>query len=326
MSEVIIIDCFLFLVMAIIIDLIIGDPLWLPHPVVYIGRLISLLEKFFRGLVKGAGGERAAGILEVLIITGFIYLGTYFLIKFVYGIHYIIGIILSIYLLQSIIAIKGLVQAGNQVYELLEQGKLGSAREEVNKIVGRDCDSLEEEGVVRATIETLAENTSDGILAPIFFYLLGGVPLAMAYKAVNTLDSMLGYKNDQYRYYGWAAARLDDLANLIPARITGTCLCLAAGLTGQNLMHSFQIMFRDAAKHPSPNAGYPEGAVAGALGIRLGGINYYHGQASFRAYLGDKFREFKHQDIKTVNRMIYVSVIIFLLAVMVVIFLFNKIS
>lgn len=319
MGEVIIIDYFLFLIMAIIIDLIIGDPSWITHPVVYIGRLISLLERILRGLAKSPGVQRIAGILEVLIVVVFIYLGTYFIIKFVYGLHYIIGVILSIYLLQSTIAIKGLVQAGNQIYKLLEENKLSSAREAVNKIVGRDCDSLKEEGVVRATIETLAENTSDGILAPIFFYLLGGVPLAMAYKTVNTLDSMLGYKNDRYRYYGWAAARLDDLVNLIPARITGICLCLAAGLTGQNLMRSFKIMFRDAAKHPSPNAGYPEGAVAGALGIRLGGTNYYHGQASFRAYLGDKLREFKRQDIKTVNRMIYVSIIIFLLIVMVII-------
>lgn len=319
MGEVIIIDYFLFLIMAIIIDLIIGDPLWITHPVVYIGRLISLLERIFRILAKSPGAQRIAGILEVLIVIVFTYLGTYFIIEFFYGLHYIVGIILSIYLLQSTIAIKGLVQAGNQIYGLLEQDKLSLAREAVNKIVGRDCDSLKEEGVVRAAIETLAENTSDGILAPIFFYLLGGVPLAMTYKAVNTLDSMLGYKNDRYRYYGWAAARLDDLVNLIPARITGICLCLAAGLTGQNLMRSCQIMFRDAAKHPSPNAGYPEGAVAGALGIRLGGINYYHGQASFRAYLGDKLREFKRQDIKIVNRMIYVSIIIFLLIVMVVI-------
>lgn len=309
------------LIIAVLFDLLIGDPVFITHPVILIGRLISLLERINRKFVRSSSGERAAGTIEVIIVVSFVYLLTFYMIKLAYDLHYIVGIIMNLYLLQSTIAIKGLTAAGNQVYDYLKDGNIIFARDAVNKIVGRDCDRLSEKEVIRATIESLAENTSDGILAPIFFYLLGGTPLAMAYKAVNTLDSMLGYKNDRYRYYGWAAARLDDLVNIVPARITGICLCFAAGFTGQNPLRSLKIMIRDAGKHPSPNAGYPEGAVAGALGVRLGGVNYYHQQVSFRAYLGDKIRDFKSKDIKVVIKMIYWSVGIFLLIVIIIGFL-----
>lgn len=305
------------LIGALLFDLLFGDPEFIPHPVILMGRLISLLEVNFRKLVKSSTGERIAGLIEVLIVASAVYLLTFYVIKAAYGIHYLPGVIVNLYLLQSTVAIRGLTQAGNQVYEYLKRGHLILARKAAHKIVGRDCESLPEKEVIRATVESLAENTSDGILAPILFYLLGGTPLAMAYKAVNTMDSMLGYKNERYRYYGWAAARLDDLVNLVPARMTGICFCLAAIFTGQDLPGALQTMLRDARKHPSPNAGYPEGAVAGALGVRLGGMNYYHGQASFRAYLGQQTREFNIQDIKQVRLMVYWNVAIFIFIIVI---------
>lgn len=305
------------LLTAILLDLIIGDPQSITHPVIYIGRLISYLEKRALNYVKTNIGQRITGIVVVIIVVAFVYLFTFYIINFSYRIHFIIGIIINLYLLQSTIALKGLTGAGREVYKHLEKGNIVQAREAVNGIVARECRDLPESEIIRATVESLAENTSDGILAPIFFYILGGTPLAMAYKAVNTLDSMLGYKNDKYRYLGWASARLDDIVNLLPARITGICLALAAFLSRQDPYASFRIMWRDASKHPSPNAGYPEGAVAGALGLRLGGTNHYHGKTNFRAYLGDKKREFHNNDIKIVIKMIYWSITIFLAAVLV---------
>ena len=303
-----------YLIAAVLLDLLIGDPAWLLHPVQIIGGLSTCLERLLRGFfrIRGKIAERLAGIILVSVVVVLVYLATFYLIKLSFAVHHLLGVIVNIYLLGTTIALNGLVRAGAKVYRQLSLNDLAAARKAVALVVSRDCAHLKAEEIIRATVETLAENTSDGILAPVFFYLLGGTPLAMSYKAVNTLDSMFGYKNESYRYFGWAAARLDDLANLIPARLTGLGFCLTAFWVRQNPVKAFQTMWRDARKHPSPNAGYPEGAVAGALGVRLGGVNYYHGQPSCRAYLGKQETEFSNDQILTVIKMIYWNLGLFL--------------
>lgn len=309
-----------YLLIAIVIDLLIGDPVKIHHPVVIIGKVISFLEKILRKLVKSKLGEIIAGGILVLIVLSMTYFVSIYLLRLAYLINHYFGLLLHLYLIASTIAIKGLAQAGMKIYHHLISDDINSARKNLSYIVGRDTDKMEKEDIVRATVETIAENTSDGIIAPIFYYLLGGLPLAMTYKAVNTMDSMLGYLNAQYRYFGKVAARLDDLANYIPARLTGIFFCLVA-VTKKRGKKALQIMLRDANKHPSPNAGYPEGAIAGLLSIRLGGLNYYHGKASFREYMGDKGRELKKEDIKTVIKMMYLNIGLFILCSFLILFI-----
>ncbi|AGB41641.1 cobalamin biosynthesis protein CobD [Halobacteroides halobius DSM 5150] len=292
------------LLLAIIVDLIIGDPRWYPHPVVIIGRGIERLEKFLRKLFSKQS-ERVAGIILSLIMIISTYLITQKLIDLAYYINYYLGLVSEVWILTTTIAIKGLAQAGKSIYQPLINDNLELARKRLDWIVGRDTDKLTVAEVTRGTIETVAENTSDGIIAPLFYGVVGGAPLAMAYKAINTLDSMLGYKNEEYQYFGWAAASIDDLANWIPARITGLLFVIAALFTGDSWKGAIDIMIRDANKHPSPNAGFPEAAVAGALGIQLGGVNYYQGRESFRAYLGDAKVEFQPQQIRQTIQLMY---------------------
>ncbi len=293
----------IYLLLAIIIDLIIGDPRSIPHPVVIIGKFISKLEAVFFSFVNNDGAKKIAGIVLVLIVVFTTYFISSQLINLGFIINFYLGIVINIWLLSTTIAIKGLRKAGLKIYYYLKDDNINQARTAVAEIVGRDTDKMKGNDIVRAAVETIAENTSDGIIAPIFFYLIGGTPLALAYKAVNTLDSMLGYKNEKYRHFGWSAARFDDLVNFLPARLTGIGFCIAALVTRGDWKKGWQIMIRDAGKHPSWNAGYPEAAVAGSMGVSLGGLNYYHGKPAFRAYLGDKNRELLVKDIKLVIRL-----------------------
>ncbi|SDC33752.1 MULTISPECIES: adenosylcobinamide-phosphate synthase CbiB [unclassified Candidatus Frackibacter] len=292
---------------ALILDLLIGDPNWIPHPVVIIGKFISWGEEQLRSIAKTELAERVTGILLALLTIFFTWLITYGIITISTSINEWLGIIIKILLLTTTLSVKGLADASKGIYQQLLNNDLQQARERLNWIVGRDTEKLSESEVVRATVETVAENTVDGILSPLFYAFIGGAPLAMAYKAVNTLDSMLGYKNQQYQYFGWAAARIDDLANLIPARISGLLFPIAAFLLRKNGLKSFKMVLRDAKKHPSPNGGYPEAAVAGALGVRLGGLNYYHGESSFREYLGDKVRDLESNDIQDMIYLMYIT-------------------
>lgn len=215
------------------------------------------------------------------------------------------------WLISTTIASKGLKDAGMAVYVELQKGDIPAARKALGMIVGRDTTSLDCPEIVRGTVETVAENIVDAIISPLFYALIGGAPLAMVYRAVNTLDSMVGYKNDKYRDLGWASARLDDVANFIPARITALLLALCAWLLRLDWRNCLQMVKRDARLHPSPNSGYPESAVAGALGIRLGGENVYHGVASFRAYMGDPVRAMEPDDIIQTSRMMMLCSSIF---------------
>lgn len=272
---------------AFLIDLLLGDPSWLPHPVVYIGKAIDLFEVVLRRWLAPIAGEKAAGVVLLLLIVGGTFGVASLIIELAGRIHTYLAVIIEVYILYASFALKGLYEVARKVFGYLIKGDIAAAREKVGWLVGRDTANMEEADITRATVESVAENFIDGILSPLFYAFLGGAPLALAYKAVNTLDSMVGYKNDKYLNFGWASARFDDLANFVPARIGGYLLLMVAFLRRKNFRKAYAVMLRDADKHPSPNGGIPEAVVSGALGIRLGGFNYYGGVKSFRAYLGD---------------------------------------
>ena len=217
-------------------------------------------------------------------------------------------------LLSFTISPRNLAEAGREIQRYLAAGDIEEARFKVGWIVGRDTDKLTVPEITRATVETIAENIVDGVISPLFFFFLGGVPLAVAYRAANTMDSMIGYKNEKYLFFGRAAARTDDAWNYIPARITGLLLVLAAWLLKYDWREAWRMMRRDAAKHPSPNGGFTEATVAGALGIRLGGLNYYFGRPSFRTYMGEPRQELSPRHISGAIRLMYAATILFLLA------------
>lgn len=291
----------IIIVCAILLDLLIGDPKWLPHPVVGMGKSIAYFEKRW----NLQPFQKLKGVLMAVVVVGMTYLFTFLLVSLAYRFHFVIGIVVEAYLLFTTIAIKGLKQAAINVANPLMKGDFSQARTALSWIVGRDTQELPEREVVRGTVETVAENTVDAIIAPLFWALIGGAPLAMAYRAVNTLDSMVGYKNSRYLEFGWASARLDDFMNWIPAKVTTLCIWLSAiFFSPSRLKEAVLITFRDAPKHPSPNSGWPEAMVAGLLGVQLGGRNTYKGILSERARLGDAERELIPKDIfKTIQYM-----------------------
>lgn len=292
------------ILLAVLLDLILGDPRWFPHPVKLIGRFALFCEPACR---KAIPNPRLAGIITVLFVlsaTAWITWGIVFLAGLI---HPWLGDTVSILVIYTTLAARDLSRHSLEVYESLQAGDLPEARRRVGRIVGRDTETLDAEGVVRATVESVAENTADGVTAPLLFAFLGGPVGAMLYKAVNTLDSTFGYKNERYREFGWAAARLDDLVNYLPARLTAIIVPAAALLTGLNARNSINILFRDARNHPSPNSGYLEAAMAGALGVQLGGLNYYFGQPSQRPTMGDPLRPLENRDIVRVNVLMFVT-------------------
>ncbi|TCL74085.1 adenosylcobinamide-phosphate synthase [Hydrogenispora ethanolica] len=293
------------------VDGLVGDPPRLPHPVVGLGWVIAGLERWLNRPGRSPLLLRWLGILTVGLVVGLAFGATLLLLEWLGPVGWLYWPV-NAWLMGTTVARRGLQEAGSAIYRALRNGDLAAARAEAGKIVGRDTGGLGEAEVVRAGVESVAENTVDGIIAPLCYGLLGGTPLAMAYRAVNTLDSMLGYKNERFRHFGWAAARLDDLANYLPARLTGLLLVAAAGLLGGAARQSWRIMRRDARKHPSPNGGWPEAAVAGALGIRLGGFNVYHGRTSFRAYLGNPDRPLEAEDLRRAVRLLNGATVLWL--------------
>jgi len=285
----------LLLIFAYIVDFIIADPRCLPHPVVFIGKLINSLEDFLRPLVNTSVGLKIAGIVHTLTTVIIIFFISFSLFKLLQNLskhglylHYI-SVIIFVYFLSTTIAARGLIDASKSVIDEIKNGNLIVARDKLSMIVGRDTNELTEEEVLKATIETLSENLSDGVVAPVFYYMLGGLPLAMTYKAINTLDSMVGYKNEKYKDFGWASARLDDIANFLPARITALMIVVATFLIKWELKSakdSMVTMIRDGANHLSPNSGIPESAMAGAVGVRLGGPSFYGGKLVNKPYIG----------------------------------------
>lgn len=297
-----------------VIDLLLGDPAWMPHPVVCMGRCISALEKLLRRIFpKTPKGELAGGVILAAVLP----LGTLALTGLcVWGlglIHPALSFALQVLWCWQALAAKGLRQESDNVRRALVTGTLDDARKAVSRIVGRDTAALSREGVIRAAVETVAENFSDGVVAPLFWMLLGGAPLALAYKAVNTMDSMVGYKNERYLYFGRAAAKLDDAANWLPSRLAALLLVAAAPLTGQNAGRAFAIWRRDRRKHASPNSAQTESAMAGALGVRLAGPASYFGKIHQKPWIGDDTRPIEPEDITRAGRMLYAGSVLALL-------------
>lgn len=289
-----------------IIDLIVGDPYSFPHPVRYIGKLIKKTESIIRKKAKSDKDLKIGGFFLWFIVVGITYLVTYLIIKissFIPGVFLVANSIL----IYTTLATKCLKDEAVKIYNVLKTGDIERARIQVSYIVGRDTTQLNEGEIIRATVETVAENTVDGIIAPMFYAFIGGAPLAMAYKAVNTLDSTVGYKNDKYKELGFASAKIDDIANFIPARISVLLMSIGSLLVGHNCKEALKIGIRDRKNHKSPNCAYAEGAVAGALGVQLGGTNVYFGKAVYKPTIGDKHREIEVEDIVRTNKIMYAS-------------------
>ncbi|MFB6467360.1 adenosylcobinamide-phosphate synthase CbiB [Cytobacillus sp. Hz8] len=279
--------------LAYFLDKLVGDPPTWPHPVKWFGRMISFLEKRWN---RGSRRKLKGFLLLVsmlLLVAG----STSALVWYGYHIHPGVGMVLEAILIAATIAEKSLKEAALEVYEPLENGDIEEARVKLSYIVGRDTDTLEEGEIVRGTVETVAENTSDGITAPLFWAFIGGAPLALVYRLVNTCDSMVGYKNERFMDFGFASAKLDDLLNLIPSRLTGFFMLLMNQPKYFNWKQSWGILVRDARRHPSPNSGWGEAAVAALLGIQLGGINYYKGIISIRAKMGEPMVDLEREHI-----------------------------
>ncbi|WP_121609989.1 adenosylcobinamide-phosphate synthase CbiB [Mesobacillus foraminis] len=295
--------------LAVVIDSIVGDPPNLPHPVRWMGSLIYSLEK---GMNKGSFRKVKGTVMLaiVLLVTG----GASFLaVHFAYLLHPAAGIFVEAVLISTAIAQKSLKEAALTVYAPLEKGNIEEARLNLSYIVGRDTDRLDEPEIVRGAVETVAENTSDGITAPLFWALIGGAPLALMYRGINTCDSIVGYRNEKFRDFGWASARLDDAANWIPSRLTSLCMLAGSRPSHVTTSKAWGIVRRDAKKHPSPNSGWGEAAVAALLGVQLGGINYYKGVESNRATMGDPLVQLEKKHIVKANQIVTVTVPIFLI-------------
>lgn len=303
--------------LAILLDLLIGDPSWLPHPVVAIGRLICLLESVLR---RAWLNERVAGILLLLVVVMVSSGATWILLKSIAFMLPLAGWVAAVVVSSTCLAARSLHKESARVAAALLSGDLPAARRYLSFIVGRDTDQLEEPEIWRGVVETVAENTSDGIIAPLFWLTIGGPVAAMGYKAVSTLDSMVGYRNQRYLQFGWASARMDDLLNYIPARISALLLIVAAPLAGLSASNATRIAVRDRLKHPSPNSGHPEAAAAGALGVRLGGASSYNGASSWKEYIGDDLQPLDERAYCGMIKLMYISTLLMAVICMVAAF------
>ena len=302
------------LVLGLLLDLAFGDPRWLYHPIRLIGNLIAWAEKPFRAAFpKSEKGELAAGTFFALFVVAVSTAVPALLLALASRLSSWLVFALEVFWSFQILAAKSLKSESMKVYAALKEGDLPKARKAVSMIVGRDTQNLSEEGVAKAAVETVAENSSDGVIAPLLFLALGGPALGFFYKAVNTLDSMVGYKNDTYLYFGRFSAKLDDVLNFIPSRISGLLLVLASPLAGLSMEGAWKIFRRDRRNHASPNSAQTEAAAAGALGVQLAGDAYYFGKLYKKPTIGDPLRPVEYEDIRRVNRLMYAAVCLALL-------------
>ena len=293
---------------AFILDQIFGDPRNFPHPVVIIGKLISAMERFTRKVFpKTNRGELAAGAFTWLVVATVSFAVPFIALVLLAKVNVWAAFALNTFWSYQIFASKSLKEQSMLVYRYLEAEDLPNSRKYLSWIVGRDTSELDPEEITKAVVETVAENTSDGVTAPMLYMMILGAPLGMLYKAINTMDSMLGYKNDRYMYFGRIPAKIDDVANFIPARITGLLMCLTAPLIGLDGGNAYRIYKRDRLKHLSPNSGHLEAACAGAMHIMLGGDSFYFGKLVEKASLGDPDREVRITDIPLSIKMMYAS-------------------
>ena len=309
----------LAVVLGFVLDLLIGDPHWLYHPIRLVGALISALEKLLRGVFpKNKNGELTAGVF-LLALTAGITTGCAWGLLYLAGrIHPWVRFVLETVMCYQLLATKALKDETMKVYTALSQGDLKQARYAVSMVVGRDTEVLDETGVTKAAVETVAENASDGVIAPLLFLAIGGAPLGFFYKAVNTMDSMVGYKNDKYLYFGRAAARFDDVLNYIPARLSGALMSAAASFCGLDAGNAWKIFLRDRRNHSSPNSAHTEAAAAGGLHIQLAGKAYYFRKLYEKPTIGDPDRPVEYEDIRRVNRLLYATAVLTLIVFMVV--------
>lgn len=293
-------------IIGFILDLIVGDPHWIYHPIRLIGKLIGSTEKLIRHCFpKTKTGERIGGIVLAIIVmiisTGI----PLVLLIICYKTNVYLGIIIEGIFCYQLLATKSLKVESMKVYKALKDKDIEKARYAVSMIVGRDTKSLDEVGITKAAVETVAENTSDGSIAPLIAIIIGGAPLGFLYKSINTMDSMIGYKNDKYINIGRFAAKLDDVVNYIPARFSAYMMILSAYMLGMDGKNAYRIYKRDRYKHASPNSAHTESVCAGALRIRLAGDAYYFGKLHKKEYIGDALREIEIEDIKRANRLLY---------------------
>ncbi len=302
------------IILGFILDFIFGDPRWLPHPICFIGKLISITEKAVRRFC----GEKPEGLLMggfvmVVIVLTVTFAVPYFILTLAEMYSPVLAFAVETFMFYQIFAMRSLKEASLQVYDALKSGDLQEARKKLSWIVGRDTAELTDEEVAKAAVETVAENTSDGVIAPLFFMFIGGAPLAFLYKAINTMDSMVGYKNDKYLYFGRCAAKLDDVANFIPARISGLLMVAAAYFLNMDASGSWRIFKRDRRHHLSPNSAMTESAPAGALGIKLGGGHFYFGKWVPKDTIGDEVKKTDAEDIVKMNGLMYMTCILSIL-------------
>lgn len=312
-----------WIIIAFILDLLIGDPYNWPHPIKLIGNFISWFQDKFTQEKTEQEKYRWGILLWVITVfgSGFI---TYCLLRVSFRIHPFIGIACYIYLAYTTLATRSLSLEGKKVYQKLVSDSLDNARKQVAMIVGRDTNELSKEEITKATIETVAENTSDGVIAPLLCLFLGGPTLAMMYKAVNTLDSMVGYVTPKYRAIGWFSAKMDDIWNFIPARLTWLYLLGATRILHLNTSNAWKVGKTDCRNHKSPNSGYPEAVVAGALGIQLGGTHFYHGIEIYKPTIGVSLRSARPKDILTANKLLYTTAILSLCIFSVIAIIINN--
>jgi adenosylcobinamide-phosphate synthase len=301
------------LIYCYIADLIFGDPEWFPHPVRGMGTLITLLD---RRLCSGRDKKwksRMKGMILTFIVVGISVFLSYLFIRASQRINLFLGSLAQIYLGYTTLSVKDLSVKARAIFNKLEKSLITEARSKLSHIVGRDTHTLSEEKIVKAAVESIAENTNDGIVAPLFYLALGGPVLAIAYKAINTLDSMVGYRNKRYIDFGWFSARLDDVANFIPARITGLLIAISSFILGHGFKSSLATMCRDGKKHASPNSGLPESAMAGALGVKIGGPCTYQGKFSDKPYFGEDKTPIRPSLINEALRISFVASFLMLL-------------
>lgn len=290
------------------LDLLLADPAWMPHPVVLMGKIIARLEQLLRRIFPDTpAGQRTAGRVLAAVLPLGTWAVTAAVCALAYHIHPALGFGVELLWCWQTLALQGLADESSRVYPPLKAGDLPAARRQVSRIVGRDTAALSSEGVAKAAVETVAENFSDGVLAPLFYLLIGGAPLGLAYKAVNTMDSMVGYKNQRYLYFGRAAAHLDDAANWIPARLAALVWIAASALAGFDAKNAFRIWRRDRRCHASPNSAQTESACAGALGVQLAGPAWYFGEYYDKPTIGDPGRPVEPEDILRADRILYLA-------------------
>lgn len=294
------------MVAGFLLDFLLGDPYWLPHPIRAIGSLIGWLEHKWNHPEEKNSRKGTVMVLLVLAVTGSV---TFLLWAGAYRVHPLLGVVVESIMTYQILATKCLKTESMKVYDALQKQDLEAARKAVSMIVGRDTQSLDENGIAKAAIETVAENTSDGVIAPMLYTAIGGPVLGFLYKAVNTMDSMVGYKSERYLYFGRTAARLDDAVNYMPARISAVLMIAACFLSGSdyNTKKAWRIYRRDRYQHASPNSAQTEAVCAGALGIRLAGSASYFGKLVEKPYIGDAERAVETEDIKRANHLLYLT-------------------